>query len=49
MREKRSLLYFGILLFVVAATAIFITNEAEKAIAEIEELQNMPVYLGRKE
>ncbi len=46
MRDKRSLLNFAILIIVATATTIFVLGEARKAVAEINALSNMPVYLG---
>lgn len=46
MRDRRSLLNFAILIIVAAATTVFLLNQAQKAIAEIEALQNSPAYLG---
>lgn len=46
MKDKRSLLHFGVLLMVMFATTIFLTNKANEAIAEMDALIT-PIYLQR--
>lgn len=48
MREQRSLLNFAILIVVSSATAVFILNNARKAIAEIDVLNSRPVIAQRQ-
>lgn len=46
IKDKRSLLHFGVLLVVMLATTIFVTSKASEAIAEIDAL-SAPIYLSR--
>lgn len=49
MRDRRSLLNFGVLTLVAIATTVFVLKKANDAIAEISALSSMPAYLGDKE
>lgn len=49
MKDKRSFLNFGILIIAAVAATIFILGEAEKAVAEINALSDMPVYIGLRQ
>lgn len=46
IRDRRSLLNFGVLIIVAMATTIFVLNKANEAIAEIDGLNDSAVYLG---
>lgn len=44
MRERRSLLNFGVLVVVAIGTAIFLLRKSAEAIDEIERLQDTAVF-----
>lgn len=49
MREQRSLLNFAILIVVAAATTVFVLNSARKAVAQIDALNDTPIYIARRQ
>lgn len=49
MLERRSLLNFAILIVVAAATTVFVLNSARKAVAQIDALNDTPIYIARRQ
>ena len=48
MRERRSLVNFVVLIVVAVGITIFLLQKAREAIAEIEHLQDMSVFVARQ-
>lgn len=46
--DKRSVINFIILLIFSTVTALFLTNKANEAVAEIKKIEEMPIFLGKK-
>ena len=49
MRDKRSLLNFGVLLIVAVGTASFVLNKGLNAIAEVDRMSNTPLYRAERD
>ena len=46
MKDKRSLIHFGILVVIALLVTLFVIGKANEAIAEMDAL-NTPIYLQR--